>query len=142
VKKRKFVDCEMDEAIKFGSGFEKLLNNLMITLARLPQEAYDFSSTNIRFCSAVPQTIPVKEVPQDYIIILRKIDTQTIIAHEIAHAFLHHPLVSKLKDDCERKADDLRIKWGFRGKIGCNCYPDNCARCFNFSCSKFCEQMK
>lgn len=132
--KRELANCKMDMAINFGLGYERLQNNLIETLLRLPEEAYDFASTNIYFCSG-SQAIVIKELAQGYIVILRKNDSQSVIAHEIAHAYLSHYSKTSYSDQ-EEKAETLRMKWGFKAKTKCNGYPKLCDTCFKFNCAK------
>jgi len=120
--------------IKFAYGWDSLYGNLNRALARLPKEVYKFVVDNVRFCAGHSQMLQVKELKKHFIIILGKSDSQTTVAHEIAHAYLNHTDLTK---DREERAEELRLKWGFKGvnlpkacrRVGCNyCLSFNCFR--------------
>lgn len=129
------VKCDMDMIINFGMGWETLRYNLINALCRLPEEIYVFTTENIYFNSSHSSTVPLKEVSKPFMVILNKSDSQSVIAHEIAHAYLNHHLSSGIGDKQEEKAEELRKKWGFRAKIpNCFGYPKECYHCFTVNC--------
>jgi hypothetical protein len=69
-------------------------------------------------------------------IILKRTDSESLIAHEIAHAYLSYSKAKSTSEDQEAQADDLRKKWGFKKKELCQTYPRECLNCFNPHCSK------
>jgi hypothetical protein len=67
-------------------------------------------------------------------IILKRTDSESLIAHEIAHAYLSYTKAKSRSEDQEAQADELRKKWGFKKKQLCPTYPKGCLNCFNPHC--------
>jgi hypothetical protein len=70
-------------------------------------------------------------------IILKRTDSELLIAHEIAHAYLNYSKAKNKSDtDQEVEADELRKKRGFKKKQLCQTFPKGCLNCFNPRCSE------
>jgi len=69
-------------------------------------------------------------------IILKRTDSESLIAHEIAHAYLNYTKTKNKLDDQEAEADELRKEWGFKKKQLCQTFPKGCLNCFNPHCSE------
>jgi len=65
------------------------------------------------------QCLPSRFVADaDWLIVLddRSPDLETVIAHEVAHAYLGHSIADPLSDDeTERQASEQTRSWGFTG---------------------------
>jgi hypothetical protein len=96
------------------------------TVARLPREVREFVFERCVFLSighvnhgmALPGTIAQ---PDTWIILLGERlpqkDAHSIVAHEIAHAWLgHNRFALDVPPDCETQAANLTRDWGFTGK--------------------------
>jgi hypothetical protein len=127
---------DIDEFIHLAQRWNTLHKRLLNTLARLPEEVYQFTLQNISFHAGQSQTIQVKEINKLYMIILKRTDSESLIAHEIAHAYLNYTQTKNKSSDQEAEADTLRKKWGFKKKQLCQTYPKGCLNCFN---PHFCE---
>ena len=127
---------DIDEFIQLAQRWNTLHKRLLNTLARLPEEVYQFSLQKISFHAGQSQTIQVKELKKPYMIILKRTDSESLIAHEIAHAYLNYTETKNNVDDQELEADELRKKWGFRKKQLCQTFPKGCPNCFNPHCSE------
>jgi len=122
---------DIDEFIRRAQRWSLLHTRLLNTLARLPEEVYQFTLRKITFHAGQSQTMEVQEIDKPYLIILKRTDSESLIAHEIAHAYLSY---TKSKGRSEDQADELRKKWGFRKKQLCSTYPKGCQNCFNPHC--------
>ena len=49
-------------------------------------------------------------------IILKRTDSESLIAHEIAHAYLGHARTKSRTKNIEAEAEELRKNWGFKKK--------------------------
>lgn len=127
---------DIDEFIHLAQRWNTLHMRLLNTLARLPQEVYQFTLQKISFHAGQSQTIQVKELNKPYLIILKRTDSESLIAHEIAHAYLNYAKTKNTSFDQEVEADELRKKWGFKKKQLCQTYPKGCLNCFNPHCSE------
>ena len=125
---------EIDEFIHLAQRWNTLHKRLLNTLARLPEEVYQFTLQQISFHAGQSQTIQVKEVKKPYMIILKRTDSESLIAHEIAHAYLNYTRTKNKSDAQETDADELRKKWGFKKKQLCQTFPKGCLNCFNPHC--------
>jgi len=105
-------------------------------LARLPEEVYQFTLQKISFHAGQSQTIQVEEINKPYMIILKRTDSESLISHEIAHAYLNYTKTKNKSNDQEAEADSLRKKWGFKKKQLCQTFPKGCLNCFNPHCSQ------
>ena len=134
---RSIIDSNSDiaEFIRLAQRWQNLHGRLLNTLARLPEEVYQFTLQKISFQAGQSQTIQVDEIKKPYMIILKRTDSESLIAHEIAHAYLSYTK-TKSKIDQEAQADELRKKWGFKKKQLCSTYPKGCLHCFNPHCSE------
>jgi hypothetical protein len=127
---------DIDEFIRLAQRWENLHKRLLNTLARLPEEIYQFTLQKIAFHAGQSQTIQVEAIRKPYMIILKRTDSESLIAHEIAHAYLNYRKAKSRSEDQEYEADELRKKWGFKKKQLCQTYPKGCANCFNPHCSQ------
>ena len=124
---------DIDEFIRLAQRWNNLHTRLLNTLSRLPEDVYQFTVHKISFHAGQSQTVQVKEIGKPYMIILKRTDSESLIAHEIAHAYLSFTK-TKSKSDQETQADELRKKWGFKKKQLCQTYPKGCLNCFNPHC--------
>lgn len=128
---------DIDEFIHLAQRWDTLHKRVLNTLARLPEEVYQFTIQKISFHAGQSQTIQVEQIDKPYMIILKRTDSESLIAHEIAHAYLYYTKTkSKSDDDQEAEADELRKKWGFKKKQLCQTFPKGCLNCFNPHCSE------
>jgi hypothetical protein len=123
---------DIDEFIRLAQRWSNLHQRLLNTLARLPEEVYQFTLLKISFHAGQSQTIQVKEIKKSFMIILKRTDSESLIAHEIAHAYLIY--TKNRWEEQEEQADELRKKWGFKKKQLCSTYPKGCNNCFNPHC--------
>jgi hypothetical protein len=124
---------DIDEFIRLAQRWNNLHTRLLNTLSRLPEDVYQFTLQQISFHAGQSQTVQVEEIDKPYMIILKRTDSESLIAHEIAHAYLCFTKAQS-KSDQEAQADDLRKKWGFKKKQLCQTYPRGCRNCFNPHC--------
>jgi len=98
---------------------------LVRALSRLPNDALEFAVEKCVFFSCGGglngQCLPARFVAEaEWAILIydRAPDIETVIVHEVAHAYLSHSLgVPTLGDDeTERQARELTRAWGFSGK--------------------------
>jgi hypothetical protein len=124
---RAIVDfsSDIDEFIRLAQRWNILHTRLLNTLSRLPEEVYQFTLQKISFHAGQSQTVQVEEINKPYMIILKRTDSESLIAHEIAHAYLSYTKAKSRSEDQEAQADELRKKWGF---------PKGCLNCFNPHC--------
>jgi meiotically up-regulated gene 157 (Mug157) protein len=127
---------DIDEFIHLAQRWNTLHKRLLNTLARLPEEVYQFTIKNISFHAGQSQTIQVDEINKRYMIILKRTDSESLIAHEIAHAYLNYNKTKNKSTDQETEAEELRKKWGFKKKQLCQTFPKGCLNCFNPHCSE------
>jgi hypothetical protein len=127
---------DIDEFIHLAQRWSNLHKRLLNALARLPEEVYQFTLQNISFHAGQSQTIQVKQIKKPYMIILKRTDSESLIAHEIAHAYLNYKKTKNKSGDQEAEADELRKKWGFKKKQLCQTFPKGCLNCFNPHCSE------
>jgi hypothetical protein len=127
---------DIDEFIRQAQRWTKLYKRLVNTLARLPDEVYQFTLENISFHAGQSQTLEVKKLSKPCMIILKRTDSESLIAHEIAHAYLGHTRVKNRIENIELEAERLRKKWGFKKKEICPSYPRWCLDCYNPHCSE------
>jgi len=127
---------DIDEFIRLAQRWNSLHVRLLNTLSRLPEEVYRFTLQNIFFHAGQSQTIQVDEISKPFMIILKRTDSESIIAHEIAHAYLYYINEKSRSQDLEAQAERLRRKWGFKKKELCSTYPKGCVNCFNPHCSE------
>jgi hypothetical protein len=119
-----------------------LTRTLAETLLCLPEEVAQFACDRCRFISSsgcygmvLPGRLgvhPDTRAPEDdlWLILLAsdlpEADAHSIVAHEIAHAWLGHDRLSPdLTPECEVEAATLTAQWGFSG-IGAS--VDHCDR--------------
>jgi len=131
------VECrsDIDEFIRHAQRWNPLYARLLNTLARLPEEVYRFTLENVSFHAGQSQMLEVKELTKSCMIILKRTDSESLIAHEIAHAYLGHAK-TKSRTNIEAEAEELRMKWGFKKKEICPSYPRWCHQCYNPHCSE------
>ncbi len=129
-------NSDIDEFIRLAQRWNNLHTRLLNTLARLPEEVYQFTLQKISFHAGQSQTVQVKEINKPYMIILKRTDSESLIAHEIAHAYLNYTKAKNRSEEQETQADELRKKWGFKKKQLCQTYPSGCLNCFNPHCSE------
>jgi hypothetical protein len=127
-------NSDIDEFIRLAQRWASLHSRLLNTLARLPEEVYQFTVQKISFHPGQSQTIQVRDLGKPYMIILKRTDSESLIAHEIAHAYLSYTRAKARPEDQEEQADELRKKWGFKQKQLCSTYPKGCLNCFNPHC--------
>lgn len=127
---------DIDEFIHLAQRWNILHKRLLNTLGRLPEEVYQFTLQKISFHAGQSQTIQVEEINKPYMIILKRTDSESLIAHEIAHAYLNYTKTKYKSYDQEAEADELRKKWGFKKKQLCQSFPKECLNCFNPHCSE------
>jgi hypothetical protein len=128
------ANSDIDEFIRLARRWNNLHARLVNTLVRLPEEVYYFAVNKISFHAGQSQTVQVKAMSKPYMIILKRTDSESLIAHEIAHAFLSYTQPRNRLEDQEAQADELRKKWGFKKKQLCPSYPKGCFNCFNPHC--------
>lgn len=124
---------DIDEFIHLAQRWNTLHKRLLNALSRLPEEVYQFTLQNVTFHAGQSQTIQVEEIKKPYMIILKRTDSESLIAHEIAHAYLKYNK-TKNSSDQEVEADELRKNWGFKKKQLCQTFPKGCSNCFNPHC--------
>ena len=129
-------NSDIDEFIRLAQRWSNLHARLLSTLAKLPEDVYQFTLQKISFHAGQSQTVQVEEMNKSYMIILKRTDSESLIAHEIAHAYLSYIKAKSRSEDQEAQADELRKKWGFKKKQLCPTYPKECLRCFNPHCSE------
>jgi hypothetical protein len=127
---------DIDEFIRLAQRWNGLHTRLLNTLARLPEEVYHFTLQKISFHAGQSQTLQVAEIKKPFMIILKRTDSESLIAHEIAHAYLIYTKAKNRSEDQEAQADESRKKWGFKKKQLCITYPKGCLNCFNPHCSQ------
>ena len=132
------VECrsDIDEFIRRAQRWTPLYARLVNTLARLPEEVYRFTLENVSFHAGQSQTLEVKELTKSCMIILKRTDSESLIAHEIAHAYLGHAKTKSKTKNIEADAEELRKNWGFKKKEICPSYPRWCLQCHNPHCSE------
>ena len=96
---------DIDEFIHLAQRWNTLHKRLLNTLSRLPEEVYQFTLQKISFHAGQSQTIQVKEIKKPYMIILKRTDSESLIAHEIAHAYLDY---TKTKNNVRRSRSRSR----------------------------------
>jgi hypothetical protein len=140
VKRRDPHDVErrsdIDEFIRCAQRWASLYTRLVNTLARLPEEVYRFTLENVSFHAGQSQMLEVKELTKSCMIILKRTDSESLIAHEIAHAYLGHAKNRHRTKNIEVEAEELRKNWGFKKKEICPSYPRWCFQCHNPHCSE------
>ena len=129
-------NSDIDEFIRLAQRWNSLHTRLLNTLARLPEEVYLFTLQKISFHAGQSQTVQVDEIKKPYMIILKRTDSESLIAHEIAHAYLSYKKAKSRPEDQEAQADELRKKWGFKKNQLCQTYPKGCLNCLNPHCSE------
>jgi hypothetical protein len=97
-------------------------------LDRLPADVLDFAITKCIFVSAGSaqkngQCLPKWCLHGDWLILLndQSPDLETVIAHEVAHAWLGHGEEGDFRSDTESMENQAREKaceWGFTGRRG------------------------
>jgi hypothetical protein len=132
------VECssDIDEFIRCAQRWSILYARLVNTLARLPEDVYRFTLENVSFHAGQSQTLEVKELTKSCMIILKRTDSESVIAHEIAHAYLGHAKTKGRTKNIEVDAEELRKNWGFKKKEVCPSYPRWCHQCYNPHCSE------
>lgn len=125
---------DIDEFIRLAQRWNNLHTRLVNTLVRLPEDVYQFSLKKISFHAGQSQTVQITQMNKSFMIILKRTDSESLIAHEIAHAYLSHTHAKSGSEDQEAQADELRKKWGFKKKQLCISYPKGCLNCFNPHC--------
>ncbi len=130
------LKSDIDEFIHLAQRWSSLHKRLLNTLARIPEEVYQFTLQNISFHAGQSQTIQVQEINKPYMIILKRTDSESLIAHEIAHAYINYTEPKNRSVDQEGEAEELRNKWGFKKKQLCQTFPKGCLNCFNPHCSE------
>jgi hypothetical protein len=130
------LESNIDEFIRLAQRWNRLHTRLLNTLSRLPEEVYQFTLQKIAFHAGQSQTVKVDEIRKPFMIILKRTDSESLIAHEIAHAYLTLQETKNKWEDEEWQADELRKKWGFKKKELCQTYPKRCRDCFNPHCLK------
>jgi hypothetical protein len=132
------VECrsDIDEFIRRAQRWSALNVRLLSTLARIPEEVYRFTLENVSFHAGQSQTLDVKELTKSCMIILKRTDSESTIAHEIAHAYLGHAKTDNRPKNIEAEAETLRKSWGFKKKEICPSYPRWCLQCHNPHCSE------
>lgn len=128
------LQSDIDEFIRLAQRWNSLYTRLLNTLSRLPEEVYQFTLQKISFHAGQSQTIQIEEINKPFMIILKRTDSESLIAHEIAHAYLSYHKTKNRWEDQEGQADELRKKWGFKKKELCPTYPKGCRSCFNPHC--------
>jgi hypothetical protein len=127
---------DIDEFIRRAQRWASLYGRLLNTLARLPDDVYRFTVENVSFHAGQSQTLEVKELTKPCMIILKRTDSESLIAHEIAHAYLGHARTESRTKNIESDAEELRKTWGFKKKEICPSYPRWCHQCHNPHCSE------
>ncbi len=127
-------NSDIDEFIRLAQRWSNLHQRLLNTLIRLPEEVYQFTLQKISFHAGQSQTIQIKKMKKPFMIILKRTDSESLIAHEIAHAYLSY--TKNRLEEQEEQADELRKKWGFKKIQLCSTYPKGCNNCFNPHCAE------
>ena len=97
-------NSEGDGFIRLAKRWNNLHARLLNTLSKLPEEVYQFTlQKKISFHAGQSQTVQVDEIQSSYMIILKRTDSESLIAHEIAHAYL----IKKQKTDQKTKRHKL-----------------------------------
>ncbi len=123
------VPMELSNVFYGGENTEMQLW-IQSTLTKLPEEVAVFAIDRCRFISigwgVAGLTFPGRIGVDDYesplnvwIIVLddniSSEHVESVIAHEIAHAWLGHDRIGDIPDDCEVVAANLTKEWGFTG---------------------------
>ena len=115
----------------------RTLIKLPVEVARFVIDRCSFASVGrVNFGLILPGRIGVHVVERrsrnTWVIILSEnlpaSEEESVIAHEIAHAWLGHDRLAEMSNDVEIEAANLTKKWGFSGR-GAN--PDYCNAGFN-----------
>ena len=96
-------NSDIDEFIRLAQRWNSLHTRLLNTLARLPEEVYLFTLQKISFHAGQSQTVQVDEIKKPYMIILKRTDSESLIAHEIAHAYINYSRTKNELDDQKQK---------------------------------------
>ena len=125
-------------------GEDPITERLIVeAISRLPERVAEFALDRCRFLSvglvtlgmAMPGKVcshPFERRTRNMWLILLAEglpdeDAHSIVAHEIAHAWLGHDRLSvELPTECERDAATLTYEWGFTGK---GADPGYCSAC-------------
>ena len=127
------------DLLYFGES-DEVVKVIVETIAKLPATVAAFAIERCAFVSvgkvACGITLPGKigvnartrRSRNQWVILLTERlpshDRHSIVAHEIAHAWLGHDKLSiNLPKDCETKAAGLTKSWGFTGKGVCEVVP-------------------
>lgn len=97
---------------------------LVNALSRLPDDARRFAIDKLVFVSCGGglngQCLPSRFIAEaDWLVLIydRAQDLETVIAHEVAHAYLGHSIGDYMSDEeTERQAREQVRAWGFSGK--------------------------
>src|SRR5262245_53854275 len=95
-------------------------------LERLPAEAFEFALARCAYAAIGPEMARAQVLPplnDRYLVLLTEGEKEeSVIAHEIAHAFLGHPdtVLAGFRDETvertqEAEARALAVAWGFTG---------------------------
>ena len=108
------LESDIDEFIRLAQRWHKLHTRLLNTLSRLPEEVYQFTSQKIAFHAGQSQTIQVNNIKRPFMIILKRTDSESLIAHEIAHAYLNYQKAKNTWEDEECQADRIKKEMGLQ----------------------------
>jgi hypothetical protein len=96
---------------------------LVRALSRLPDDALEFVVDKCAFFSigggSNGQCLPSRFTGEaEWLILIDNDapDLETVIAHEVAHAYLGHGLEDATKEETEKQAREQVRAWGFTGK--------------------------
>jgi hypothetical protein len=118
---KQFTATRANQVMQLGD--RRTRETIIRVLNRLPGDALDLAVDKCVFLSvggAVEgQCRPRSQLDRDWLIFIedqpRRLGLETLIAHEIAHAFLEHLVREPVppEDEREREVQELLHKWGF-----------------------------
>ncbi len=121
---------EISDDLACYGGSEKTWHQLVETIAKLPDAVISFVSERCRFLPVgraergyvLPGRVAAHwlsgKVDDMWLVVLEdssELEDCSIIAHEIAHAWLRHDRLSDIGLECETQAANLVREWGFAG---------------------------
>jgi hypothetical protein len=109
---------------RYMGGDQNTHGALVRALSRLPDDALDLAIEKCVFFSCGggvnAQCLPTRLIGEaDWLVLIYDLapDIETVIAHEVAYAYLGHSIGDPMSDEeTETRARELTRTWGFSGK--------------------------